>query len=204
MTVTPGSPGARGSSYGAGSGEGDTNTSGLPHRRARIPARFTVIAAVVLVALVFTSTSSVRNWWAHRVHDITGGSRPADYVIGLFIGLLPIIGILLGRLRAKGARRVFRMFVFGAFGFVIADLLAPSPARFLADNSSTRPFDQLAPSYLAGVVTAMLIWLAAIVFGVLHTRRRWRRFRNRHLGPDGPHGPTGSARPGDTHRVIDI
>lgn len=192
VTVTPGPARAGGSPYDTGAGDAP------PHRRVRIPARVAIITAIVLVVLVFTSTTSIRNWWAHRVHDVTGGHRPADYAIGLVVGLLPIIGILLGRLRTRGARRVLRMFVFGALGFIAAELLAPSPTRYLTDHSSTQPFDRLAPGYLAGVFTAMLVWLAAVVVGVLHTRRRWRRFRGRHAPPPG------SSRPGDTHRVIDI
>ena len=46
-----------------------------------------------------TSTGSTRNWWAHRVHHMTGGAWTADYLIGLAVevvftaspGLTPIV-----------------------------------------------------------------------------------------------------------------
>ena len=170
-----------------------------PRRTRVLPARVALLLSIIVVLLIITSTSSIRTWWAHRLHDVTSGSWTADYVIGLVVGLLPVIGVVLGALRARGPRRAFRMFVFGALGFVLTYLVAPSPASWLAHQSASRVFDRLAPGYLAGVFTAIMLWLAFLVIGVARARARWRRFRDRalarHAPPDGP--PT-------THRVIDV
>jgi hypothetical protein len=201
VTLTPGSGyGDDGSPRRDARTDPRTNPQVDGQRRRRVPARFALLGALVIVVLVATSTGSIRSWWAHRVHDLTGGSRPADFAIGLFVALLPLIGVLIGMLRTRGARRVFRMFAFGAFGFIVTYLLAPSPARYLSDHSSARVFDTSAPSYLAGVFTGTMLWLVALLVGLLRARARWRRFRNRHLGP-GRDGRNNGAQP---PRVIDI
>ena len=138
--------------------------------------------ALIVVVLIATSGGSVRSWWAHRVHDVTGGSWGADYAVGLAIGLLPVAGVALGAL-GRGARsriaRTMRMLWFGALGFVIAILLSPSPARFVAHRSSSAVFDHLVPGYLAGAFTAAMLWLAAVVVAVVRTRAWWRRVTSR-------------------------
>ncbi|HEU5034768.1 MAG TPA: hypothetical protein VFT62_08450 [Mycobacteriales bacterium] len=172
-------------------------------RRRELPARLGLIGAVIVVLLIFTSSSSIRSWWAHRVHDVTGGSWGGDYAIGLVIGLLPPLGVLVGALVARrrkltGAVRLARMLLFGAVAFVVTYLLSPSPAHFLSQHPSTRVFDHTAPGYLAGVFTGAMCWLAALVVAALKVRSWWRRVRARHGVPP---------RPGtrhDGHRVIDV
>jgi Na+-driven multidrug efflux pump len=130
------------------------------------------------------------------VHDVTGGARTADYFVGLGVGLLPFIGVALGAVRTRGPRRVFRMLVFGAVGFIVTYLLSPSPARYLTDHSSRRVFDEQAPGYLAGVFTGAMVWLAALVLAVVLARKWWRRLTSRYRHSD--------ADPGSPSRVIDI
>ena len=189
MTLTPGPP--------DGGRRGDDGLRGTVTRSRRIPARVAMLAGLVLVLLVVTSTGSTRDWWAHRLHDLTGGARTADYLLGLAVGLLPVLGVALGAVRTRGGRRVFRMLFFGAVGFIVTYLLSPSPARYLTDHASRRVFDQQAPGYLAGVFTGAMIWIAAVVLAVVLVRSRWRRFVDRHRPGDGDTGP-------QQHRVIDI
>ncbi|HET7530889.1 MAG TPA: hypothetical protein VFJ98_08020 [Mycobacteriales bacterium] len=174
MTLTPGS-------Y-------DDGTAPRSPRRRRgpsaLPARLALIGALIVLVLIATSTGSVRDWWARHLGDVTSGSRAADFGIGLVVGLLPLIGVLLGTVRARGPRRLFRMFVFGGAGFVVTYLLAPSPARYLSDHESTRIFQHEVPGYLPGVVTGIAVWVVAVVVGVLRARRWWHRVTRR--GPDGP------------------
>ena len=161
-------------------------TPGTPTRgrRGNVPIRFWFIGLILAGALLVLGTSGIRSWWAHRLHDITGGSKPADYVIGLFIGALPLIGIALGRLGTRGARRIMRMFIFGAAGFSISYLLSSSLSRYATDSNAGKVFDQQAPGYLAGVLTAEIAWLLVFVFAWLRLRR-WRRNRwaTRRQGP---------------------
>jgi hypothetical protein len=156
-----------------------------------------MFAGLLLLVLVVTSTGSTRDWWAHRVHDMTDGSRTPDYLIGLAVGLLPILGVALGAIRTRGPRRVFRMLFFGGVGFVVTYLFSPSPARYLTDHSSRRVFDEQAPGYLAGVFTGAMIWIGVFVLALLLARSWWRRLLDRHRPAD-PDG--GSQR----SRVIDI
>ena len=161
-----------------------------------MPARVVLFLGLLFVVLLLTGTFSTRSWWAHRVHDLTGGSRTADYLIGFAVALLPLVGVALGAVRTRRTQRVIRMLLLGAVGFVITYLLAPSPARYLTDDGASRVFDQLAPGYLAGVFTGALLWLAALVVAVIRVRMRWRRFTRRF----------GEPRPPDASspRVIDI
>jgi hypothetical protein len=188
VTLTPGSP------YDEDRADDARVTS---TRSRRIPARVAMFAGLLLVIVVITSTGSTRSWWAHRVRDMTGGARTSDYFIGLAVGLLPVLGVALGRVRTRGPRRVFRMLFLGAAGFVVTYLLSPSPARYLTDHSSRRVFDQQAPGYLAGVLTGAVIWVAAFVLAILLARSWWHRFTSRHLRPGPDDGPS-------THRVIDV
>jgi hypothetical protein len=152
-------------------------------RRAGVPIRFWFLGLIVAGALLVLGTSGIRRWWAHRLHDVTGGSWPADFVIGIVIGALPLLGIALGRWRARGARRVMRMFLFGAAGFCVTYLFSSSVSRYVSDRHAGRVFDQQAPGYLWGVLTAELLWLALVVFAWWRLRR-WRRTRaTRRRGP---------------------
>jgi hypothetical protein len=177
-------------------GRYDDARSEPPRRRVpnALAARIALIGALVLVILIATSTGSVRDWWAEHLGDVTNGSRAADFCIGLVVGLLPVLGVLLGTVRTRGPRRLFRMFLFGGTGFVLTYLLAPSPARYLSDHESTRIFEAEVPGYLPGVVTGIAVWLVAVVLAVLRARRWWRRVtRQGAREPDGP-----------PSRVIDI
>jgi hypothetical protein len=149
-----------------------------------VPIRYWFLGLIIAGALLILGTSGIRSWWAHRLHDVTGGSKPADYVIGLFIGALPLIGIALGRLGTRGVHRVMRMFLFGAAGFAISYLLSSSLSRYASGSDAGKVFDQQAPGYLAGVLTAEIAWLLVFVFAWLRLRR-WRRSRwaTRRQGP---------------------
>jgi hypothetical protein len=147
-----------------------------PSPRRHVPIRFWLIGLVVAGALLVLGTSGIRNWWAHRLHDVTGGATPADYVIGLAVGVLPLVGIALGRLGARGARRIMRMFLFGAAGFCVTYLLSPSLSRYATDSHAGHVFDQQAPGYLAGILTAEGLWLLLVVLAWWRLRR-WRRRR---------------------------
>ena len=150
-----------------------------------MPLRFWLIVILVAALLAITATGGIRSWWAHRLHDLTGGAHLADFLIGAAVGVLPLVGVAIGSLGAKGARRVARMFVFGAAGFCITYLLSPSPVSSLAGNGSHRVFDHEASGYLAGVVTGEAVWL--VVLAVAWWRlRRWRRAR---FGPGRSPGP---------------
>jgi MFS family permease len=142
-------------------------------RRAR-PALILGVALVVVLLVV--GTSGTREWWAHRVHDVTRGSHPANFAIGLLVGLLPLIGVALGSLRASGHRRLLRMLVLGAAGFIATFLLSPSISSYATRPHVIDTFNRVAPAYLAGVITAEVAWLAAIIVAVLRFRR-WRRGR---------------------------
>lgn len=180
---------------GRASGTGLGGRIGGPAAPRRgLPARLAVLAALVVVVLVATSRGSIRSWWAHRLHDVTGGSWPADFLIGLVVGLLPLLGVLAGAFLARRQRRavpvrVLRMLAFGALGFVLTYLVSPSPVYFLVHHASTRVFGSQAPGYLAGVFTGAVVWLAALVLAGLRARSWWR-------------GVTRAHRAG--HRVIDI
>jgi hypothetical protein len=145
-------------------------------RRRRVPVRFWLIAVLVAMLLVFTAGSGLRRWWADRLHDITGGSWPFDFAAGLVVGLLPLIGIALGSLHARGHRRVVRMLLLGAAGFCLTYLLSPSAVRIAFDTNATRVFSTRVPGYLPGVVTAEVGWLVVLAFAWWRLRQ-WRRTR---------------------------
>jgi hypothetical protein len=145
----------------------------------RLPLRAWVIGGLIGAIVLITATGGIRSWWAHRLHDMTGGSKFADYLLGLAVGLLPLIAVALGGLRGRGLgrfRRAWRMFYFGAIGFVVTYLLSPSLSRVIADSSSRRVFETQAPSYLPGVFTGTAVWLLLLV--VLIARARKRRARS--------------------------
>jgi hypothetical protein len=186
VTLTPGSP------YG----DDPDGPRRATLERRRVPARLVMLIGLVMLVVLITSTGSTRDWWAHRLDDLTDGSSTANYFIGLVVGLLPLIGVALGAIRTRGPKRVFRMLLFGAIGFIATYLLAPSPARYLTDDDSRKVFDDLAPGYLAGVFTGAMVWFAALVVAALTARRWWRRFTARLRESDPGADPT--------HRVIDI
>jgi hypothetical protein len=168
-----------------------------PGRRGlRVPLRVWVIGGLIGALVLITATGGIRGWWAHRVHDMTGGSKPADYFIGLFVGLLPLIAVGLGAFRSRGQgrfRRAWRMFYFGAAGFIVTYLLSPSLSRVITDSSSRHVFERQAPSYLPGVFTGTVVWLLMLAVLVARARSRWRARRTR------PADPTTG-----TGRVIDV
>ncbi|MDQ1697102.1 MAG: hypothetical protein QOJ03_2455 [Frankiaceae bacterium] len=170
----------QGPAHGDRGDRGGRGDNAPQRQRHGVPARFVILGALLVVVFIFTGSSSMRTHWAHWVHDVTGGNRTADYLIGLAVALLPVLGVLLGAFRTRGPRRVFRMFMLGALGFVLTYLLAPSPAGYLIHHSSTQVFDREVPGYLAGVFTAAMAWLAVLLVGVLRARARWRRFTQRH------------------------
>jgi hypothetical protein len=152
-------------------------------RRSGVPLRFWFVGLIVVGALLVLGTTGIRGWWAHRVHDIAGGSEPADFVIGVFVGALPLIGIALGRIGTRGARRVMRMFLFGAAGFVVSYLLSPSISRYASDTHAGRVFDEQAPGYLWGVLSANALWLVVLVVAWWRFRQWRRNWATRRRGP---------------------
>jgi len=164
----------------------------------RVPIRFWLLGGLIGAFVLITATGGIRSWWAHRLHDMTGGSKPADYVIGLVVGSLPLIAVALGALRSRGHgrfRRAWRMFYFGAAGFIVTYLLSPSLSRVITDSSSRHVFERQAPSYLPGVFTGTGLWLLMLLLMVLRSRSRRRARRNRPTEPSAGAG---------THRVIDV
>ena len=160
-----------------------------------MPLRVWVIGGVIAALVLITATGGIRNWWAHRVHDMTGGSHVADFLIGLVVGLLPLIAVGIGAFRSRGHgrfRRAWRMFYFGAVGFVVTYLLSPSLSRIITSSSSRRVFEHSAPSYLPGVLTGTLIWLLLLALLVVRARSRRRARRNQRTTD------------ATTHRVIDV
>jgi hypothetical protein len=69
-----------------------------------------------------------------------------------------------------------RMFLFGAVGFCVTYLLSPSLSRYATDSHAGHVFDQQAPGYLAGILTAEGLWLLLVVLAWWRLRR-WRRRR---------------------------
>ena len=112
MTFQPGGPLAR-------------RQAQQSQRRPR--ARLWLIAVVVVVVLLVGAGNGGRSWWARRLGDLTNGHWAADFIIGLAVGMLPLIAVALAGL-SGGRRRMLRMFAAGAAGFLITDLLAPSVA----------------------------------------------------------------------------
>ena len=160
-----------------------------------MPVRVWLLGGLIVLLVIITATGGIRDWWAHRLHDIASGNHTADYLIGLVVGLLPVIGVGIGFLttRDRGRlHRAWRMFLYGAAGFVVTYFLSPSLTRVITDSSSRHVFEHQAPSYLPGVFTGTAVWLAGL--GVALFRRRSQR-RSRRLQPPGE---------GRSHRVIDV
>ena len=163
----------------------------------RVPLRVWVIGGLVGAIVLITATGGIRGWWAHRLHDMTGGSKTADYIIGLVVGLIPLIAVGIGAMRSRGGgrfRRAWRMFYFGAIGFVVTYLLSPSLSRVITDSRSRHVFDAQAPSYLPGVFTGTGLWLVLLIALLLRARSR-RQARRSRRSEDPNSG---------THRVIDV
>jgi hypothetical protein len=177
----------------------DSPADGQPERRdggLRVPLRVWVISGLIGALVLITATGGIRNWWAHRLHDMTGGSKPADFVIGLVVGSLPLIAVGFGAWRSRGHgrfRRAWRMFYFGAAGFIVTYLLSPSLSRVLTSSSARRVFEHQAPAYLPGVFTGTVLWLLVLALLVARARARWRSRRTRPADPNA-----------GTHRVIDV
>ena len=162
----------------------------------RVPLRVWLIGGLIGAIVLITATGGIRDWWAHRLHDMTGGSKLADYLIGLAVGLLPLIAVSLGAFRSRGQhrfRRAWRMFYFGAIGFIVTYLLSPSLSRVITDSSSRHVFERQAPSYLPGVFTGTVLWL--LMLAVLIARARSRR-RARRARPTDPSA--------GTQRIVDV
>jgi hypothetical protein len=168
----------------------------------RVPLRVVVILGIVGVVILVSNASSIRAGWAHRLADLTGGSLPVDYLLGLVVALLPVAGVALGTLGRRGPRRLLRMALFGAAGFIATFLLAPSPLRYLTNTGTTRATFSDVPGYLPGVFSGVIVWVVTAVGGYLLLRTRWRRFVARVTGGD----PRRGAVPGppDPPRVIDV
>lgn len=172
-----------------------------PQRRFRVPVRVWLLAGLIVLLVIITATGGIRDWWAHRLHDIARGNTTADYFIGLFVGLLPVIGVAFGAIvtRGKGRlHRAWRVFLYGAAGFVVSYFLSPSITHVITSASSRRVFEHQAPSYLPGVYTGTAIWLVGLVVALLRVRARRQ---SRRLQPRS-HPGDGDGR--SQHRVIDI
>jgi MFS family permease len=169
VTITPHGPG--GEWTGRPVGERRHEASG---RRQGVSGRWLVVAAVVAGALLLFGVGGSRTWWAHRVHDITGGDALADYLLGLAVGLLPVVGVAVGRVGAQGGRRLRRMFLGGAAGFLLTYFLSPSLASIVDDSAVSHLFRRVAPGYLSGVATAVALWLVLLVVAFLRLRARVR------------------------------
>ena len=142
-------------------------------------ARWWLLGAVAVIALLVVAGNGGRSWWARWLGDVTNGSRAADFVIGLAVGLLPLIAVAVAAL-SRGRRRVLRMFVAGALAFIVTDLLAPSLATAIRHNggAATRPFETHVPGYLTGVYIGIGVWLVLFVVAVVRTRRALHRRRD--------------------------
>jgi hypothetical protein len=146
--------------------------------RRRPRARLWLIAVVAVVVLLIVAGNGGRSWWARRLGDFTNGNRSADFIIGLAIGMLPLIAVAIAGL-AGGRRRVVRMFAAGVAGFLVTDLLAPSAATAIRHSSgtATRPFETHVPGYLPGVYTGIGLGVALLVVVVWRVRRAIHRRR---------------------------
>jgi hypothetical protein len=146
-----------------------------PRRRPPV-----LIGVIVVIVLLLIAANGGRAWWARRVGDLTNGSRLVDFLIGLVVGLLPVIAVAVAGL-SRSRRRVLRMFVAGAAAFVVTDLLAPSLWKAITNNSAaTKPFETHAPGYLPGVYVGIGIWLALLVVAYIRVRRALRRHMSRY------------------------
>ena len=161
-------------------GEPELRRGGL-----QVPLRVWVFGGLIAALVLITATGGIRDWWAHRLHDMTGGAKTADYLIGLAVGFLPLIAVALGAVRSRGHgrfRRAWRMFSFGAAGFVVTYLLSPSLSRVITDSSSRHVFEKQAPSYLPGVFTGTGVWLVLLVVLIMRAKSRARVRRGSALG----------------------
>ncbi|MEY2434311.1 MAG: hypothetical protein QOC92_4036 [Acidimicrobiaceae bacterium] len=159
MTFSPGGPLAR----------RQARDASRPSRR-----RPWLLGIIVVIALLLLAGNGGRAWWARRVGDLTGGSHAGDFLLGLFVGLLPVIAVGLAAL-SRGRRRVLRMFLAGAVAFVVTDLLAPSLWKAITNNqAATRPFEQHAPGYLPGVYVGIGLWLLLLAVAFVRARRAFR------------------------------
>jgi hypothetical protein len=138
--------------------------------------RWWPLAVLAVIALLIVAGNGGRSWWARWLGDLTNGSRTADFVIGLAVGLLPLIAVAVAGL-SHGRRRALRMFVAGAIGFVVTDLLAPSLTTAIrhSGGSATRPFETHVPGYLTGVYVGIGLWLVLLVVAVVRARRALHR-----------------------------
>ena len=143
----------------------------------RSSGRRWLVAIVVALVLLVVAGLGGRTWWAEWLGGVTNGSHTADFVIGLLVGLLPLIGVAIGSLGRRP--RVLRMFVFGAAGFIATYVLAPSVTSALRHHggSATKPFETHVPGYLAGVYTAVGIELLLLLVAVVRVRRAHRARR---------------------------
>jgi ABC-type Co2+ transport system permease subunit len=141
--------------------------------------RWWLLGVIAVIVLLVVAGNGGRAWWARRLGDLTSGSRTADFLIGLAVGLLPVIAVALASL-GHHRRRALRMFVAGAAGFVLSDLLAPSvtTAIFHSGGTATRPFERDAPGYLTGVYIGFAVWVLLLLVAVIRLRRAWRRRRD--------------------------
>lgn len=135
-----------------------------------------LLGALIVVALLVVAGNGGRSWWARRLGDVTRGSHIADFVIGLAVGLLPVLGVGLASL-SRRRRRGLRMFAAGAVGFIATDLLAPSIATAIRHNggAATRPFETHVPGYLPGVYTGIGLLVVVVIVAVIRVRRAWHR-----------------------------
>jgi len=136
-----------------------------------------ILGVLIVIALLVLAGNGGRHWWAQRLGDLTNGSHTADYVIGLAVGLLPVIAVGVASL-SRGRRRTLRMFIAGAVAFVITDLLAPSlitAIRHPTGGAATRPFEKYVPGYLPGVYTGVAIWFVLLIVAFVRARRAWKR-----------------------------
>lgn len=145
-------------------------------RRRPSAARRWLLGGLVVVVLLLVAGNGGRAWWARNLGHVTHRSRFADFVVGLAVGLLPVIAVGIARLSAR-QRRPLRMFLAGALGFVATDLLAPSIATAIRHNggTATRPFESHVPGYLPGVYTGIGVLVLVVIVAIVRMRRRWHR-----------------------------
>ena len=153
----------------------------LQARRRPSRARWWLLAAVATVVLLIVAGNGGRSWWARWLGDLTNGSRPANFIIGLAVGLLPLVFIGIAGL-SHGRRRGLRMFLAGAAGFILTDLLAPSLVTALRHNGgrATKPFETHVPGYLPGVYTGVVVMLVLLVVVIVRIRRALNRHFDRY------------------------
>jgi hypothetical protein len=164
MTFEPGGPLARRQAQQA--------------RRRPGRARTWVFGVIAIVVLLVIAGNGGRSWWARRLGDLTNGDRTADFIIGLAVGMLPLIAVAIAGL-ARGRHRMVRMFVAGGAGFLVTDLLAPSATTAIRHSGgvATRPFETHVPDYLTGVYTGIGLGVALLIVAVVRVRRAIARRR---------------------------